>query len=508
MKKAVAGGVIVLITGLASWWLVAAARVPALPALAGQPLPVVEHLTAAYEHARAHPTDAEALGSLGMAYHADLFPDRAVEAYRLAERFDPSDWRWPYYMSLIAADRGHARDAADRLRRVVALQPDLALAWWRLGDAEFKDGRYDAAVAAYDRARVVKATPSPARGGGPSRRETLPVSVYASLHRARVALVRGELPAAAELLETLVAAYPRFGPARRLLGDADEQLGRSDEAERQRRLAARSRTAAAPADPMVDALAEESRSSTFLLKEAGVTDLRADGVWREHLVRRALETNADSPEVVYELATLLHQRGRHDEALVLFQRYRDLVPDDDQVLTQIGRCLGDVGRWAEAERSLRRALESSDEAVTFYDLGFVLEGQGRRVEAAAAYRRALALDPGHASAHTNLAAMLAHDGHAAEALTHFAEAARVAPDDPDVHNNLGGVLAQMGQLNRARAEWLAAIDLEPSHADAHANLGVLLQREGRTAEARKEFEAALRANPQQAVARKALRASR
>jgi len=255
---------------------------------------------------------------------------------------------------------------------------------------------------------------------------------------------------------------------------------------------------------MIDALAEESRSSSFLLKEAGVTDLRVDGVWREHLVRRALDAEPSSPEAVYELATLLHQLGRHGEALVQFQRYRELVPGDDQVFTQIGRCFSDVAKFTEAETWLRRALEWSDDAVTLYDLGFVLEGQGRAAEAMDAYRRALARDPNHAPAHTNLAAMLAHQGRVAEALAHFVEAVRVTPEDPDAHNNLGSVLVQIGQLDRARAELLAAIALEPKHADAHANLGVLLLRDGRAEEARRHFEAALEANPEQTVARAAL----
>ena len=505
MKRGWAAGGLLLLGVLAMWWGLAAARVPAPPDPSGQPSAVVLHLAAAYRRARMWPRSAEALGALGMAYHADLLPDRAAQAYERAALLDPRDWRWPYYLALVETDHGNTEAAVGRLHDVVSLQPDLALAWWRLGEAEFKRGRFDAAIAAADHALASRAGWAPAwPGGRPARPETIQVSAYASLSRARSALALDDFHTAARVLEALVAANPRFSAARRLLADAADRLGHSDEAEHQRRLASRSRAATAPIDPMIDALAEASRSSTFLLKEAGITDLRVDGGWREHLVRLALDADPSSPEVVYELATVLHQRGRHGEALVQFQRYRGLVPGDDQVLTQIGRCLGDVGRFNEGETWLRRALEWSDDAVTLYDLGFVLEGQGRAAEAMVAYRRALARDPNHAPAHTNLAAMLAQQGRTREALAHFVEAARVTPDDPDAHNNLGSVLAQIGQRDRAHAELLATIALEPKHADAHANLGVLLLRDGRADEARRHFEAALEANPNQRVARVAL----
>ena len=51
----------------------AAALLPPMPDLAGQPPAVVEHLRQADLLARRNPTSAEAVGALGMAYHADLF---------------------------------------------------------------------------------------------------------------------------------------------------------------------------------------------------------------------------------------------------------------------------------------------------------------------------------------------------------------------------------------------------------------------------------------------------
>jgi tetratricopeptide (TPR) repeat protein len=71
----------------------------------------------------------------------------------------------------------------DNLRRVVQRAPQFGPAWLRLGEAEFKAGRYDEAAKAWQKARDVPVTePTPAA----IRHVTeIPLSAYASLHLAR-----------------------------------------------------------------------------------------------------------------------------------------------------------------------------------------------------------------------------------------------------------------------------------------------------------------------------------
>src|SRR5262249_4285688 len=156
--------------GLRRW--AAANDVPPPLDFAGVPAGVIEHLTAAYRDARAHPTSAAAVGSLGMAYHADLFPAHAAAAYGRAMALQPDDWRWRYSLALLAADRGDVRAAADVMRSAVALDPNLAIGWWRLGEAELKQGHDDAARMAYDRARALPQDTAGRRGRG------VPISVF------------------------------------------------------------------------------------------------------------------------------------------------------------------------------------------------------------------------------------------------------------------------------------------------------------------------------------------
>ena len=161
---------------------------------------------------------------------------------------------------------------------------------------------------------------------------------------------------------------------------------------------------------MVDALARESRNSTFLLRQATEADLRTNAAWSEHLTRRALEFDPDNPDVVGKLARMLRTLGRSGEALEFFDLYSRMVPDDFQALGQIGSSLSDLGRFEEAEPFLRRAHQQLDDALTHYNLGAMLSATGRLDEAAAEYQHALERDPSDPDARSNLAAVLVKQG--------------------------------------------------------------------------------------------------
>ena len=478
---------------------VAVAFLPPMPDVMGQPAPVVDHLRQADLRARRDPTSADAVGALGMAYHADLFYAPAAAAYRVAAALDPADWRWTYYLALLHLERGDVEPAAETLRTVVAAKPELATAWLRLGDAEFKRARYKEADEAYTRASRAPSDET-TLATAVARRAAIPIGAYATLGRARVALQQDQLDSARQALEGIVAGTPRFGAAHRLLAETYRRLGRAHDASLHLARAAALPAYNAPPDAMVDALARESRSSVLLLKQASAADLVRDGPWREYLVRRALEFNERNPDVVYEMGALLQQLKRPEEALTYFNRHLEMVDDDQQTLVQIGKCNADLGRFQDAEAALRRAVSGADDAVGFYNLGYVVEQLGREAEAERNYARALELNPGLAAAHTNLGTALARRGRFADATAHLTEAVRLEPGSAGAYNNLGGVFLQQRQFDLAAGQFQSALELNPEHADAHANLGAALAQQGLFDEAIRHFDEALRIDPRHAAA--------
>ena len=443
-----------------------APSLPPLPDLSGQSEAVRQHLAEADRAARTEALSPDAVGALGLAYHADLYYGQAVRSYARAEALDPEAWSWTYYRALAHASRGEAERARLALRAVVEAAADSGPAWWRLGDAEFKAGRRDDAARAWRRAMQLPEPDTPPAAAAAGHAPIAPLSAYAAFGLARLAL-RDDDPAwAMELLEDATAAAPRFGPAFRLLGDAYAALGRDEDAVRARRRAARSPRHAPYLDPLFHALIDESRSAAFLLQQASTADLTTNAAWREHLVRRALALEPDNADALFDLATMLRVLRRYDEALELLERHRRLFPGDPRVVADIGRCLSGLRRYAAAEPVLRQALEGLDTAETRYDLALVLDRRGRLDEATAEYERALERNPNHVDSLINLGVVHARRGLLRQAVSRFERAVAIDPDHADAHVNLGALLLARGAREEARRAFRAALEIDPAHTGA------------------------------------------
>ncbi len=122
---------------------------------------------------------------------------------------------------------------------------------------------------------------------------------------------------------------------------------------------------------------------------------------------------------------------------------------------------GDLGAAAEG---YAKALESSAEPETFFNLGNVLYELGREGEAAERYLQAIDAE---------------HD---------FAEA----------WNNLGNALVALRKLDDAVRAYEMALTLEPDYPDAHCNLATVLERLGQSEKAMTHRAACLRASPSEA----------
>lgn len=466
MKTTWIGAVILaaLVLGAGTWMVLqsrqadAVARIPAPPARTASQA-ITAHLAAKYEAARADPGSPAAIGPLCVAYHADMLFDEAERCYGLVTELDSSNWRWRYYRALIQAERGGGGRLVENLQRVVTQAPDFGPAWQRLGDARFKARQYDEAREAWQRASTLAT--SDVNQPAPRHATEVPLSAYANVGLARIALVRGEPMQAREILERVASEAPQFSSALRLLADVSRSLGRTTDADRLVYRANRLQPFAPYLDPMVDDLARESRNSTLLLRVSSEANLAVNAEWAEYLTRRALEFDPDNPEAVVKLGRVLRTVGRNDEALEFFQRYHQMVPGDFLGLAHIGSCLSAMGRYQEAESYLRRAVAGIDDPQTHYNLGLLLSVTNRTPEAIAEYEKALARDPMHADARLNMATAFARQGRMDVALRELTRLVEQDPDNAMARTNLGVVLLQQGKVEQARVQLEAAVRSDP-----------------------------------------------
>lgn len=437
-----------------------AARLPAPPDLSAVSEAVRRHIEEADAAARANPASATAVGDLAIAYHASLLISHAMRIYALAERLAPGDWRWIYYRGLLHEERGEQDAALEAFSRVTAASPANGLAWFRIGEVAFKQGRTDLARQAYTRARESPVT-APFAPAGAATRSTIPVARYAELGLARLALDDTPLPAISN------------------------------------------RAYVPPADPLLDAVVARSRHSDLLLKHAAMAARGGDRAWRAFLVRRAFEFNPTGLDVLMEMAAMLQDEGKPAEAIEILRRAEAVAPDDHHTLVQQGRVLTDLGRLDEAEAVLLRAIRIRDAAAE-YNLANVLDRKGRWSDARRHYDRALAIDPFHARAMNNLGLGLAGRGQTAAALTLFERAIEAAPGNAETYSNMGVALLNSGRLPQAMAAIEQALAIDPGSADAHNNLGIAMAQQGRLEEAATQFREALKRAPNHATARRNL----
>ncbi len=231
------------------------------------------------------------------------------------------------------------------------------------------------------------------------------------------------------------------------------------------------------------------------------------------LYRRALKQRPENAEALHLLGVLLHQQGKHEEALraldkavrldhrvapyhfnygevlralgraeeasARYRRALALEPANADVHFALGTALLEQGDSNAAVSSIRRALElRPGDVEAWLNLGNALADKGAPDEAIAAFRRALAIAPGYAEAHVNLGAVLQQGGDWEGAVACFERAIEVAPDFADAHYNLGVALAERGQWEPAASAYRRAAACEAGHSGALLNLGALLRRQG------------------------------
>jgi tetratricopeptide (TPR) repeat protein len=139
-----------------------------------------------------------------------------------------------------------------------------------------------------------------------------------------------------------------------------------------------------------------------------------------------------------------------------------------------------------ARRSLQLAAEaeaqSESTADDWYNAGVDLESVAAD-QAAAAYAKALELDPAHADALVNLGRLLHEGGDMVEAENRYRAAASADPDSGRPRYNLGVLLEDLGRTQGAIEAYLDAIRVDPFLASAHFNVSRLLEASGRGAQA-------------------------
>ncbi len=117
-------------------------------------------------------------------------------------------------------------------------------------------------------------------------------------------------------------------------------------------------------------------------------------------------------------------------------------------------------------------------------------------EAAAAYRKALIVDPDLVPAIVNLANIHYSRDELIEAQALYERAVRLDHTCFEAHFNLGNIQHDLGRLDHALACYRAAVSMNPGYADAHFYLAVTLEKAGQSPDAKPHWKAYLDLAPE------------
>jgi tetratricopeptide (TPR) repeat protein len=188
--------------------------------------------------------------------------------------------------------------------------------------------------------------------------------------------------------------------------------------------------------------------------------------------RQGAERYADSPRMAIGLGMAYYSLGKYDDAVKSLLRAADLNPADPRCYPFLSRAYDSSPSQAEEviER-FRRFAELQPEngqAVYYYAMSL---WKGKRAQDPSLdlsqievlLKKAVALDPGLAEAHLQLANLYSDQRKYAESVPEYLRARELNPDLADVHYRLAQAYVRVGEKDLAQDEFKVYQGLRAKH---------------------------------------------
>ncbi|EXB54601.1 putative UDP-N-acetylglucosamine--peptide N-acetylglucosaminyltransferase SPINDLY [Morus notabilis] len=208
-------------------------------------------------------------------------------------------------------------------------------------------------------------------------------------------------------------------------------------------------------------------------------------------------------------ANILRSRNKFVDALALYENV--LEKDAGNVEAHIGK-----GICLQMQNMGRLAFDSFAEAIrldpqnacALTHCGILYKDEGRLVDAAESYQKALTADPSYKPAAeclaivlTDLGTSLKLAGNTQEGIQKYFEALKIDPLYAPAYYNLGVVYSEMMQYDVALNYYEKAASVRPIYAEAYCNMGVIYKNRGELETAIACYERCLAVSPNFEIAK-------
>ena len=403
---------------------------------------------------RSLPESAEMRGRLGMAYEVNDFYTEAAAAYAQAEQLDPTDFRWPYFRAVLAAEAGDFERALPIIESAVALDSEYVPAWLYMGVWLNALGRYADAREAFARAHALGAIENADSG------------------TARALIGERRFEEALAVLVPLVDKV-KHPQVYRLLGRAYQALGRSDDA---RIAMARGREAGTMAwrDPLqhqkwrFEASLGRRLMHAQRLLEANRFQEAVD------VLEPLYDTGVEESAVYVNLALAYARSGQTERAVEVAEKGMALSPDNYRYQNVFAGIYQNEGDDSRAMDHLQRSVELHPVQVWPYErMAKLLMDRAEYVAALAAVDDALRYGAeGQPQLYYTAGLLEGVQERWPEAIERFEQATALDASYTMAYIYLGRCLAEVGRVDDARKAlaWARRLDTHPKQLESAEKL--------------------------------------
>lgn len=346
----------------------------------------------------------------------------AEQALRGLEKTQPADLEVRYRLGLVLLRNGKVKDAAARFEGVVQANPDVATVWLAVAQTRLKLGDAAGAVAAIERAEKLSPQDPPVwraaamiyEGTGDAARaieyqerwlRVAPNDVASQLRLARLYEASKNSAKAVQVYQEAIDRAPEQWPA--YAGLVELLLAH--------------RTSA-PALTLLEASATRFAKNPDYWRLLGLTLYQTGDVSRALDAFLQISAIAPDDEMGYaSLETLLADAGeRRAEIVKRLRAFRLKKPGSPIGHFLLARCLLlDGDRTVTVNGLLQQALRADASFwPAAFELGQLLEEQGKLAEALPLLQRVIQVNPEYAAAHFTLSRIYAKQGNRALAVVH------------------------------------------------------------------------------------------
>jgi len=281
----------------------------------------------------------------------------AVQVYQAAMDRREDDWVMHNRFAFLLEAGGDLSGAKHHWQRVVALMPQAADAWFKLGDIASRQAQPSEATDCYRQVLRLRSTSFEAMNG-----------------LGLVALSQSQFDEAARWFEQALHINPRFAQVHVNWGLLCSRRGSTGEAQAHYRAALKSDPESAGAHiNLANLLAAEQKNSeavdhyraalkvrpkeaTVHLGLANALEALGRGPEAMEQYREAIRFNPALPEAHFNLGVALAKRGDLSAATACFQQATSLAPEDPQAHLDLGVAFAKQGQFAEAVAEFKTVL--------------------------------------------------------------------------------------------------------------------------------------------------------